>query len=368
MTDLHPESLVVAAGRPHGAGDPVNPPIVLSAPFRNDGDTNGYARNEGNATVLAFEDAVGALEGGTALAFASGMAAISAVADGRPTGSVAVVPRAAYSGTVAIFAEQQRLGRMEVRSVDIADTDSVLAALPGADLLWLETLTNPLLTVPDLPVLIDAARRQDALVGIDATFTSPLLADLLGLGADIVMHSTTKYLAGHSDVLGGVLVARDPELVARLRTRRTMTGGIASPFDAYLALRGLRTLGLRLERAQANAAILAERLAADARVERVRFPGQPDDPGHERAARQYTGFGAMVSFEPAGGRAVADTVCERVRLITHGTSLGGVESLIERRARHAGDQASGVPESLLRLSVGIEHVEDLWADLDSALG
>ncbi|MGN6605914.1 MAG: trans-sulfuration enzyme family protein [Jatrophihabitans sp.] len=368
MTDLQPESVAVSAGRPHGAGDPVNPAIVLAAPFRNAGDVNGYARNEGNPTVAAFEAAVGALEGGTALAFASGMAAIAAVAEGRPSGGIAVVPSVAYSGTVAIYAEQQRLGRLEVRSVDIADTGAVLAALDGADLRWLETRTNPLLSVPDLPALTAAAKDRGALVGVDATFTPPPLAGLLDRGADLVMHSVTKYLGGHSDVLGGVLVARDDDLVARLRTRRTLTGGIASPFDAYLALRGVRTLSVRLERAQANAQHLAEKLAADPRVARVRYPGLADDPGHERAARQYRGFGAIVSFEPVGGRAAAEAVCDRVELITHGTSLGGVESLIERRARHAGDRASGVPEGLLRLSVGIEHVDDLWADLDAALG
>jgi cystathionine gamma-synthase len=181
------------------------------------------------------------------------------------------------------------------------------------------------------------------------------------------MHSVTKYLSGHSDVLMGALVARAPDLAAHLHERRTLGGGIPGALEAYLATRGLRTLALRMERAQANAGELARRLADHPAVTRVRYPGLPDDPGHAIAARDHAGFGAMVCFEVAGGASAADAVCASVRLITHATSLGGVESLIERRAMHEGDAAFGTPESLLRLSVGIEHVEDLWADLRRAL-
>jgi cystathionine gamma-synthase len=364
---MHTESLVVSAGRPEQPGAPVNAPIVLTAPYRHDPEDNGYSRERTTETRGALEAALGALDGGTALAFGSGMAAIAAVAEGRPAGTVVVVPGAAYSGAVSIFGRQQELGRMTVRPVDVADTEAVLAALDGAGLLWLETLTNPLLVVPDLPVLIEAAHAAGALVGVDATFSTPLNIRPLDLGADVVMHSVTKYLAGHSDVLLGVLTSRSPELLAELVDRRTLTGAIPGALESYLALRGVRTLALRWERAQANAAELARRLARHPAVARVRYPGLPDDPGHERAARLFGGFGAMIGIELTGTAEDAERVCERVQLITHATSLGGVESLIERRARYEVDAGFGTPANLLRFSVGIEHVEDLWADLDQAL-
>lgn len=361
------ESLVVSTGRPHAPGDPVNAPIVLTAPYRNDPSDNAYSRAHATETRAALETALGELEGGTALAYSSGMAAIAAVAEGQPAGTIAVVPHAAYAGAVSIFAHEQALGRMSVRPVDIGDTGAVLAALDGAGLLWLEAVTNPLMAVPDLPRLIEAAHAAGALVGVDATFATPLNVRPLELGADLVMHSATKYLAGHSDLLLGVLATRSAELHDQLADRRTLTGAIPGALESYLALRGLRTFVLRMERAQANALELAERLAAHPRVSRVRFPGLVSDPFHEVAARVLDGYGAMIGIEIAGTAADAEAVCERVRLITHATSLGGVESLIERRARHEIDAGFGTPPSLLRLSVGIEHVEDLWADLTQAL-
>lgn len=362
----HPDTVAVSSGRPHEPGAPLNQPPVLAATFRG-GAENAYLRNESSDTIRALEDAVGALEGGSALAFASGMAALAAVVEGRPAGTVAVAPAAAYSGAVTIFAEQGRLGRMQVRSVDITDTDVVLAALPGAQLLWLETITNPLIGVADLPVLIDAAHAAGALVGVDATFSTPRAVRPLELGADLVMHSATKFLSGHSDVLLGVIATRDPELHAELERRRRVTGAMPGALECYLTLRGIRTLGVRMDRAQDNAAELARRLSTHPRVARVRYPGLADDPGHERASRIFDGYGAMVSFEVAGGADGAERVCERVRLITHATSLGGVETLLERRARYEVDAAIGTPPSLIRMSVGIEHVDDLWRDLDQAL-
>jgi cystathionine gamma-synthase len=364
---LHPESLVVAGGRPHRPGAPLNAPIVLASAFRHDGVENRYSRHDVTDTLAAFEDVLGELEGGRALGFASGVAAMAAIVEGRPSGTVAVVPADAYSGTVSIFAAQQALGRVTVRPVDLGDTGAVIAALDGADLLWLETVTNPLMTVPDLAVLAAAAHEVGALVCVDATFSTPLVVRPLDLGADVVMHSVTKYLAGHSDLLMGALVARDPDLAQQLHDRRTMTGAIPGALETYLATRGLRTLALRMERAQANAAELATRLDAHPAVTRVRFPGLPSDPGHAVAARDFAGFGAMIAFELDGTVEDAERVCTAVRLINHGTSLGCVESLIERRARHAVDAAFGTPPTLLRLSVGIEHVEDLWADLAQAL-
>ena len=368
MTSLRPESVVVAGGRPHEPGAPVNTPVVTSATYRHDGETNLYARSHVTDTVRSLESALGDLEGGTALAFASGMAAIAAVVESRPPGTVAVVPSAAYSGTVTIFAEQERLGRMSVRRVDIADTAAVVAALDGANLLWLETMTNPLLGVADLPALIDAARAAGVFVGVDATFSTPLNVRPLDLGADVVMHSATKYLSGHSDVLLGTLATRSDELAEQLLARRSLTGAIPGALESYLTLRGLRTLVLRFERAQANALELARRLAAHQRVTRVRFPGLPTDPGHEVATRVHAGYGAVISFEVSGGADAADRLAAALRLITNATSLGGVESLIERRAQHAVDAGFGTPPALLRLSVGIEHVDDLWDDLVQALG
>ena len=365
---MHPESIVVASGRParsHRA--PVNTPIVLSAPFHHGPDDNYYLRQGSSDTIRSFEDAVGELEGGRALAFASGMAAIAAVVEGQPAGTMAVVPQHGYNMTGTIFVTQEKLGRMTVREVDVTDTDAVIAALDGAALVWLESPTNPLLGVADLPAIIDAAHAAGALVAVDSTFNTPLVLRPLDYGADIVMHSATKYLAGHSDLLMGVLVTRAPELGDALRARRDMTGAVPGALEAFLALRGVRTLALRMERAQSNALELAQRLAAHPRVKGVRYPGLVTDPWHERASRLHKGYGAMVSFEVAGTAEDAEAVCHRVELIVHATSLGGVETLIERRARYAVDAARGAPPTLLRMSVGIEHVEDLWADLSGAL-
>jgi cystathionine gamma-synthase len=364
---LRPESVVVAAGRPHEPGGPLSTPIVLTAPYLHSPEANAYSRHDVSPTISSFEAALGTLEGGTALAFGSGIAALAAVIDGLPAGAVAVVPDAMYSGSVSIFGAQQQLGRLTIRTVNIADTAAVIAALDGAALVWLETVSNPLMAVPDVPAIAAAAHAAGALVGVDATFSTPLVVRPLELGADIVMHSVTKYLAGHSDVLMGALVVRSAALAAELHDRRTRTGAVPGVLEAYLATRGIRTLALRMERAQANAGTLAQRLAGHPRVTRVRYPGLPDDPGHAIAARDHGGFGAMICFEIDGDVDTAERLCEAVRLISHATSLGGVESLIERRARHDVDAAFGTPPTLLRFSVGIEHVEDLWADLSQAL-
>jgi cystathionine gamma-synthase len=365
--NLRPESVAVAAGRPEQPGGPLNTPIVPTAPYRHGDDDNKYARHDVSPTVAAFEAAVGALEGGTALAFASGMGAASAILESLPVGSVAVVPNAAYSGVVELFGELEAAERVEVRAVDPGDTAATIAALDGADIIWLETVGNPLMAVADLPALTAAAHEAGALVCVDATFSTPLVVRPLELGVDVVMHSATKYLSGHSDVLLGVLVVRDAELARRLHDRRTLTGAVPGSLEAYLATRGLRTLAVRMERAQANAAELARRLEEHPRVTRVRYPGLASHPQHEIAARDHAGFGAMIGFEVAGSAEDAERVCQSVRLITHATSLGGVESLIERRARHETDASFGTPPTLLRFSVGIEHVEDLWADLEQAL-
>ncbi|WP_141789011.1 trans-sulfuration enzyme family protein [Oryzihumus leptocrescens] len=351
--DLAPASLLVSAGRPPrvpGAG--VNAPLELTSTYVADGEVN-YAR-AGNPTWTAFEDALGALEGGTALVFASGMAAVAAALSLAPERGVVVAPTHAYNGTGSILGDLADAGRLEVRRVDISDTAAVVAALDGADLLWVESPTNPMLEVADVPALVAAAHERGAVVVCDNTFATPLVQQPLADGADVVMHSVTKFLSGHSDVVLGATVTaptgRGRALQDRLAHHRLIHGAIAGPVETWLALRGMRTMHLRVERATANAAVLAERLGGHPAVERVRYPG----------------FGAVVSIEVCGGAEAAERVSAAVRLWTHATSLGGVESLVERRRRISTEPLT-VPENLLRLSVGVEDVEDLWRDLDRAL-
>jgi cystathionine gamma-synthase len=369
---LSPATLAVTAGRPAAEPNaPLNAPLVLASTYvaspgaPQPGDL-GYGRWT-NPTWQAFETALGRLEGGDALLFASGMAAVSAVVEQVPDGGRVVVPAAGYNGTLVLLAELAERGRLDVVGVHVADTDAVRAALAtGAHLLWLESPTNPLLEVADLPALVAAGHAAGAVVAVDNTFSTPLLQTPLAHGADVVVHSVTKYLAGHSDVLLGAAVTRDPELREQLHRHRTTRGGIPGAAEAWLALRGLRTLHLRVERAGANAAELARRLEGHPAVARVRHPSLAGDPGHDRAVAQMHGFGAIVAIELAGGPEAAERLAVGVRLWVHATSLGGVESTLERRRRHPSEPA-GVPESLVRLSVGVEDVEDLWADLDQAL-
>ncbi len=369
-SSLRRSTIAVSAGRPATEpGEPVNVGISLSATFQA-GTAVSYLRQDGSDILRAFEALLGDLEGGRALGFGSGMAATAAVIEGLSTGSVIVGPTMCYSGTSMLLDEQTRLGRAAVRRVEISDTAAVLAALqeqPAPALLWVESPTNPMFGVADLPVLVDAAHSVGALVAVDSTWNSPMVLRPLEYGADIVMHSATKYLSGHSDVLMGALVVADDEVWAGLKFRRDLGGAVPGALETYLTVRGMRTLAVRMDRAQTSASELARRLDAHAAVERVLFPGLPADPGHERATRLHDGYGAMISFLVRGDAAAAEAVCDRVSLITHATSLGGVESLIERRARYAVDAANGTPENLLRFSVGIEDVDDLWDDLVQAL-
>ena len=361
---LDPSTLAVSLGR--GAsepGDPVNVPVQLSSTYRQGGDVV-YGR-ETNPTWAAFEEVLGALEGGTAVAFASGMAAISAVVATLPPGAVVVAPADAYKGTRTLLQRLAGAGRVRVRLTDVSDTAATLEQCDGADLLWVESPTNPLIAIADIAALAAGARQRGALVAVDNTFATPILQRPLTLGADLVVHSVTKALAGHSDVLMGAVVAADDALVEAVRDERVTSGAIPGPMEAYLALRGIRTLAVRIERAQSTAGELAVRLAEHPKVDRVRYPGVLEHPGHEVAAKQMAGFGTMLSFDVAGGAPAADAVCAAVRLAVPATSLGGVETLIERRARYAGEDAT--PPGLLRMSVGLEHVEDLWADLAQAL-
>ncbi|MHA7180103.1 trans-sulfuration enzyme family protein [Arthrobacter sp. MDB2-24] len=376
---LAPDTLTVAAGRPPREHDaPVNPPLILSTTYHEtrapEAGDRIYARGS-NPTWDPFEEALGALEGADlpALVFGSGLGAAAAALSLVPTGGAVVMPRHAYAGSISLAADLAAQGRFELRTVDIANTPSVLAELDalaarfdaGSVMLWLESPTNPMLEVAELSVLTDAAHATGAVVVADNTFNTPIVHRPLEAGVDVVLHSVTKWLAGHSDVVLGALITSDAALRDRLLAHRTLHGAIAGPFEVWLALRGLRTLALRMERSQGTAASLALRLADHPAVRRVRYPGLPTDPGHERAAAQFNGFGGIVSIE-LDDVATADALVAAVRLWLPATSLGGVESLIERRRRQPAEPVT-VPEALVRLSVGIENPEDLWADLDSAL-
>ena len=345
---LRPETIAVSAGRPaHAPDQPLNTPVVFASAFGAGGELE-YARYD-QPNSRAFEDALGGLEGGRALAFASGMAATSAVIDLVPLGGRVVVPRHSYLGTIALLRSAETAGRLTLTEVDITNTDEVIEALTGAALAWLESPTNPALEVADLPTLLAAARAAGVRSVVDNTFATPIMQRPLELGADVVMHSATKFLSGHSDVILGALVVADDALGDELPTRRKLLGGMAGPMELYLALRGLRTLALRVERSSANAVELVRRFASHSALHELRYPG----------------FGAIVAFVlPDAER--ADAFIPRLQLWRHATSLGGVESTLERRRRHAGESAS-IPEGLVRLSVGIEHVEDLAADLQRAL-
>ncbi len=303
-----------------------------------------YGRDS-NSSWVAFEEAVGALEGGFGVAFASGMAAVAAVASLVPAGGVIVAPEIAYKGVRTLFAELAAVGRTGLRLVDITDTAATLAACDGASLLWAESPTNPLLGVADLASLAGAA----PLFAVDNTFATPLIQRPLDLGADIVVHSASKFLAGHSDVILGVAVARSAEVADRLRAHRSLHGAVPGPMEAFLALRGLRTLAVRLERSCATAVALLDRFAGHQSVETVHYPG----------------FGSMLAVIVQGGANGADHVCAALELAVPATSLGGVETLVERRAKYAGEE--GVPPGLLRISVGLEHIDDLWSDFSAAL-
>lgn len=343
---LAPETVAVVAGRPQRPGEPLNQAIVLASNVRGGGD---YSRTHGTATWAALEEAVGALEGGRAVAFSSGMAAAAAAIYALAPRTV-VVPTVSYLGVRALLAEYEQHGSIATRPVDITDTSAVIAAARGADVVWIETPTNPTLDVADLPAISAGAAAAGARVVVDSTFATPLRQRPLEHGADIVVHSATKFIGGHSDLLLGISIAADDQLHDRLAHARTFQGATPGALEAFLALRGLRTLPLRLAAAERSAAVLVTRLRAHPAV----------------AAVSYPGTGAMVAFVCRGGASAADAVCAAVRLLVPATSLGGVETTIERRQQYAGDRH--VDPGLLRMSVGIEDPDDLWHDLDQALG
>jgi cystathionine gamma-synthase len=304
----------------------------------------------GNPTWTAFEEALGALEGGRCLAFSSGLAAVSTVLDLVGQDSTVVAPRHAYNGTVMQLADLEARGRVKAHLVDVADTAEVVAACADAALVWLESPTNPALEVADVATIAAAAHEAGAYVVVDNTFATPLRQQPLSMGADLVVHSVTKLVSGHADALMGAVVTADEQLYGVLKGRRDLLGAIPGTLEAWLALRGLRTLAVRLDRAESNARTLAARLADHPALAEVRYPG----------------FGTIVSIVVARGADAADLLTRSTSLWVHATSLGGVESSFERRRRWKSEPAT-IPEGLVRLSVGIEDVEDLWSDLSTAL-
>jgi cystathionine gamma-synthase len=362
---VEPETWAVMAGRAaSAAGTPLNIPPVMASNFEL-GSERAYSRDDATPTWEAFEELLGGLEGGQAVAFASGMGAIAAVFDLLPVGATVVLGDDCYQAVAGLAAAGAAQGRWRVVRVGVEDTSRWLELAADADLLWLESPSNPLLAVADLPVICAASRKADGLIVVDSTFATPLVQRPLELGADMVAHSATKYLGGHSDLLLGAVVAASDERAHQLRERRKLAGATPGALEAYLTVRGMRTLALRLQRASATAAGLAEQLARHAGVEVVRYPGRPDHPTHATARSFMAGFGAVVSFDVKGGAERADAVCRSVQIIRHATSLGGVESTIERRAAIPGQ--THLAPGLLRLSVGCEHPDDLWRDLEQAL-
>jgi len=344
-----PATVAVKAGRPGREPDqPLNTPLTMASTYVAGGDLE-YGRY-GNPTWAAFEEALGALEGGRCLAFSTGLAAVSTLLDLVGNGATVVAPRHAYLGSIGQIADLEARGRLRAVLVDVTDTDAVVKACEEAALVWLESPTNPALEVADIPAVVAAAHEAGAYVVVDNTFATPLLQQPLTLGADLVVHSATKFIAGHSDVVLGAVVTRDPQLYDVLKNRRDMIGATPGTLETWLALRGLRTLHVRLERAQANAQELVRRLSEHPAIAEVRYPG----------------FGAVVAVVLAEGALAADLLTHKTRLWVHATSLGGVESTFERRRRWKTEPAT-IPDGLVRLSVGIEDVDDLWSDLAAAL-
>ncbi len=378
MTDqLHLETLAIHAGQlPDPTTGAVMTPIYQTSTYVQNGvgDHKGYdyART-GNPTRTALESCLAALEGAPyGLSFASGMAAIDTLLRLIKPGEHVLASNDVYGGTYRLFTRVLHAYGLQFDFVELAELDRVRAALkPNTRLMWVETPTNPLLKIADLAALADIAHAAGAQLAVDNTFASPYLQQPIGLGADFVIHSTTKYLGGHSDVIGGAIITNDAAAYERLKFLQNAVGAVPGPLDCFLTLRGLKTLPLRMERHSANAHRIAEFLADQPRVKRVLYPGLEDHPGHRVAQKQMRLYGGMISFLPVGDAATAKRIVEHTRIFALAESLGGVESLIELPAQMTHASVAGSPlqvdPALIRLSVGLEHVDDLMADLQQAL-
>jgi cystathionine gamma-synthase len=376
----HFETLAIHAGQAADAQTgAVVTPIYQVSTYKQDGVgglRGGYEYSRSaNPTRTALEQNLAALEGGSrGLAFASGLAAEDCLLRTvLAPGDHVVIPADAYGGTFRLFAKVVERWGVRWSVADTSDVQAVRDAIrPETKVIWVETPSNPLLGITDIAALAGVARQAGVRLVVDNTFASPYLQQPLALGADVVVHSTTKYMGGHSDVVGGALITSDAALGEELAYHQNAMGAVAGPMDAWLVLRGIKTLAVRMDRHSANATRVAEMLAAHPKVSQVYYPGLPEHAGHEVAAKQMKAFGGMVSFRVAGGEAAAVAVCDRAKLFTLGESLGGVESLIEHPGRmtHASVAGSAleVPADLVRLSVGIEAADDLLADLTDALG
>ncbi len=374
------ETRAIHAGyEPDPTTGAVIPPIYATSTFKQDGVgglRGGYEYSRsGNPTRTALEGNLAALEEGErGFAFASGLAAEHTLVNAlcRP-GEHVVIPNDAYGGTYRLFAKVEQPWGLVHTAAPVSDVDAIREAIrPGeTKLVWVETPTNPLLTIGDIEAIAAVAHEAGALLVVDNTFASPYLQQPLTLGADVVLHSTTKYCGGHSDVVGGALVVRDLDLAEKIAFHQNSIGAVAGPFDAWLTLRGLKTLGVRMDRHCDNAEKVVAFLQDHPAVSQVVYPGLEEHPGHALASRQMKRYGGMLSFRVKAGEAAALQVCERARVFTLGESLGGVESLIEHPGRMTHASVAGtdleVPGDLVRLSVGIETAEDLLADLDQAL-
>ncbi|MFI5843451.1 cystathionine gamma-synthase [Catenuloplanes sp. NPDC051500] len=373
------ETLAIHAGQdPEARTGAVVPPIFQTSTYAQDAvgaPRLGYEYSRsGNPTRDALQECLAAIEGGRrAFAFASGLAAEDTLLRAvLQPGDHVIIPDDAYGGTFRLFAKVAERWGVSWSAVDITDVDVVRAAMsPHTRMIWVETPTNPLLSIADIATLAGVAHEREALLVVDNTFASPYLQQPLALGADVVVHSTTKYLGGHSDVVGGALVVTDPELADQIGFHQNAMGAINGPFDAWLTMRGIRTLGVRMDRHCDNAEKIAEYLTRQSTVSQVIYPGLDSHPGRDVAAKQMRRFGGMISFRAAGGPEAAERICNSTKLFILAESLGGVESLIEHPGRmtHASTAGSPleVPADLVRLSVGIETVDDLIADLDQAL-
>ncbi len=374
------ETRAIHAGyEPDPTTGAVIPPIFATSTYKQDGVgglRGGYEYSRSaNPTRTALEGNLAALEEGErGFAFSSGLAAEHTVIQAlcRP-GDHVVIPDDAYGGTYRLFAKVEQPWGLEHTPAPVADADAVRAAVrPGQTrMIWVETPTNPLLTIGDIEALASVAHDAGALLVVDNTFASPYLQQPLTLGADVVVHSTTKYCGGHSDVVGGALVVRDLEVAERVAFHQNSIGAVAGPFDSWLTLRGLKTLAVRMERHCDNAERVVEFLGAHPAVSQVIYPGLEEHPGHAVASRQMRRYGGIVSFRVAAGEQAALDACARARVFTLAESLGGIESLIEHPGRMTHASVAGteleVPSDLIRLSVGIETADDLLADLDRAL-
>ncbi|MET9373253.1 cystathionine gamma-synthase [Streptomyces sp. NPDC003035] len=384
MSDEHThQSFETRAIHAGNTADPLTgavvPPIYQVSTYKQDGVgglRGGYEYSRSaNPTRTALEENLAALEGGRrGLAFASGLAAEDCLLRTLlAPGDHVVVPNDAYGGTFRLFAKVVQRWGVDFSVADTSDVESVRAAVTDrTKVIWVETPSNPLLGITDIAAVADVARTAGAKLVVDNTFASPYLQQPLSLGADVVVHSLTKYMGGHSDVVGGALVTADEALGEELAYHQNAMGAVAGPFDSWIVLRGIKTLAVRMDRHSENATKVAEMLTQHPKVTQVLYPGLPEHPGHEIAAKQMKAFGGMISFRVAGGEEAAVEVCNRAKLFTLGESLGGVESLIEHPGRmtHASVAGSAleVPADLVRLSVGIENVDDLLADLRQALG